>query len=66
MGHIWELLRNIGGVVLLVMLGIWLMGSSQAGHLLGHGEFARALDHFISGGVRVVEQGIDWLRQTGR
>ncbi len=66
MGRIWEPLKTIGGVVLLVMLGIWLIGSSQAGHLLGHGEFARALDHFISGGVRVVEQVIHWLRQTGR
>jgi len=58
--------KNAGGVVLLLMLYIWLAGSSQAGHLLNHGEYTRALDHFMAGVSRVVGSGFHWLASSGR
>jgi hypothetical protein len=66
MEHAKELFKNAGGVVLLLMLSIWLAGSSQAGHLLNHGEYTRALDHFMAGVLRVVGSGFHWLAEKGR
>ena len=62
----WQLLKNIGGAVLLMMLCIWFAGSSQAGHLLNHGEYARALDHVMAGFSRVIGSGFHWLVEKGR
>jgi hypothetical protein len=61
-----EMFKNAGAVVLLLMLYIWLAGSSQAGHLLNHGEYARALDHVMAGVLRVVGSGFHWLVGRGR
>lgn len=61
-----ELFKNAGGVVLLLMLSIWLAGSSQVGHLLNHDEFARALDHFMAGVTRVIGSGFHWLAEKGQ
>lgn len=66
MERTWELFKNVGGVVLLLMVCIWLAGSSQAGHLLNHGEYARALDHVMAGVIRVIALGFHWLVEKGR
>lgn len=61
-----ELFKNVGGVVLLLMVCIWLAGSSQAGHPLNHGEYTRALDHVMAGILRVIGSGFHWLVGKGR
>jgi hypothetical protein len=66
MERTWGLFKNVGSVVLLLMICIWLAGSSQAGHALNHGEYARALDHVIGGVLRVIGSGLHWLLKIGR
>jgi len=66
MERVWEFFKNVGGVVLLFMICIWLAGSSQAGHLLNHGEYARALDHVMAGIHRVIGAGFHWLVEKGQ
>jgi hypothetical protein len=66
MTRAWNVLRNVGGVVVLLMLGIWLAGSSQSGHMLHHGEFVKALDHFMIGVIRIFDKGSHWLTEKGR
>jgi hypothetical protein len=61
-----ELFKNVGAAVLLLMVCIYLVGSSQAGHPLNHGEYARALDHVMAGVLRVIGSGFHWLMEKGR
>ena len=66
MERAWALFKNVGGVVLLLMVCIWLAGSSQEGHLLNHGEYTRALDHVMAGIIRVIGSGVHWLVEKGQ
>lgn len=67
MERAWEVIKLIGGVVLLLELVIWLMGSAHAGHLLRNShEFGGAFDQVAGSVVREISQGVRWVTAKGQ
>jgi hypothetical protein len=61
-----EVWKTIGGVVLLMMTGIYLANSAHAGHALNRHETWAAFDHVTGVVIGEVRQGVDWLSAKGR
>ena len=62
MCQIWHVLKNAGGVFLLLMVCVYVAGSSHSGHLLGSAsEFARALDQVAGNIADGIGRCFSWL-----
>jgi hypothetical protein len=58
----WEITKNIGGVLLLAEIIIFVMGSAHAGHLLRNSrEFGQAFDEVTGSIVRELTHGAQWV-----
>jgi hypothetical protein len=67
MERAWEVIRSVGGVLLLIELMIWLMGSAHAGHPLRNSrEFGEAFDQVTGAIVNEVVQGVRWVGARGQ
>lgn len=62
MYQVWHVVKNAGGVFLLVMVCVYVAGSSHSGHLLtSTSEFSRALDQVAGNIVNAVMRCFEWL-----
>ena len=62
MERAWEVVKKIGGVLLLLEFVVWLIGSAHAGHpLKSSREFGQALDQVTGAVTREVAGGVRWI-----
>lgn len=67
MERAWEFIRSVGGVVLLLELLIWLMGSAHAGHPLRNSrEFGQAFDQVTGSIIHEASEGMRWIAARGQ
>jgi hypothetical protein len=66
MERAWQVWKTIGGVVLLIMSGIYLATSAHVGHALNRHEAWATFDHATGAVIGEVEQAVDWLSAKGR
>lgn len=65
--RLWEIMRTVGGVLLLAELVIVLLGSAHSGHLLRNSrEFGQAFDEVTGSVVREFSNGAQWVAGKGR
>jgi hypothetical protein len=66
MDRAWDVLKTIGGVVLLIMFGIYIATSAHVGHALNRHEAWAAFDHATGAVIGEIEQAVNWLSAKGR
>jgi hypothetical protein len=62
MARAWELIQKVGGVLLVILIVIFVMGSAHQGRPLHNSrEFGQAFDEVTGSIVRELTHGTQWI-----
>lgn len=67
MERAWEITKSVGGILLVLELAIWLMGSAHTGRPITNSrEFGSAFDQVTGSVAREIGGGLRWIAARGR